>query len=41
LKLNWAVKFLSHVLYADMNEFTTALEEGSLKKKIAELRSKP
>jgi hypothetical protein len=36
LKLNWAVKFLSHVLYADLEEFTVALEDGSLKRKIEE-----
>jgi hypothetical protein len=39
LRLNWAVKFLSHVLYADMDEFTSALEDGSLQKRIDEIRS--
>jgi hypothetical protein len=37
LKLNWAVKFLSHVLYADMEEFSSALENGSLRLKIEEI----
>jgi hypothetical protein len=41
LKLNWAVKFLSHVLYADLEEFFAALEDGSLRRKIEELRSAP
>jgi hypothetical protein len=41
LKLNWAVKFLSHVLYADLEEFSAALEDGSLSKRIAEVRSSP
>lgn len=41
LKVNWAVKFLSHVLYADMDEFTSALEDGSLRKRIEEIRSTP
>jgi hypothetical protein len=39
LKLNWAVKFLSHVLYADMEEFSAALEDGSLRKKINDILS--
>lgn len=39
LKHNWAVKFLSHVLYADLEEFTAALEDGNLKKRIDEIRS--
>ena len=39
LKLNWAVKFLSHVLYADLDEFSAALEEGSLRKRIEEIRA--
>jgi hypothetical protein len=34
LKLNWAVKFLSHVLYSDMEEFSIAIEDGSLRQKI-------
>lgn len=39
LRLNWAVKFLSHVLYADLEEFSSALEDGSLARKIREIRS--
>jgi hypothetical protein len=41
LKLNWAVKFLSHVLYADLEEFSAALEDGSLSKRISEIRPSP
>jgi hypothetical protein len=32
---NWAVKFLSHVLYADVAEFQSALESGQLAQRIA------
>jgi hypothetical protein len=39
LKLNWAVKFLSHVLYADLEEFSAALEDGSLQNRIDEIRA--
>jgi hypothetical protein len=39
LRLNWAVKFLSHMLYADLEEFSAALEEGSLAKKIEEIQT--
>jgi hypothetical protein len=38
LKLNWAVKFLSHILYADLEEFSTALEDGSLRRAIGQFR---
>jgi hypothetical protein len=31
---NWAVKFLSHVLYADINEFENAVANGTLREKI-------
>jgi hypothetical protein len=31
LKHNWAVKFLSHILYKDMAEFETAVNNGSLR----------
>jgi hypothetical protein len=34
LSLNWAVKFLSHVLYADLEEFSSALQDGSLRRAI-------
>lgn len=36
---NWAVKFLSHELYADIDEFTAALASGRLAERIAEIRS--
>ena len=39
LNRNWAVKFLSHILYADLEEFSTALEDGSLPKRIDEIRT--
>ncbi len=38
---NWAVKFLSHELYADVEEFQAALESGRLARRIAEIRSRP
>jgi hypothetical protein len=34
LKHNWAVKFLSHVLYADLDEFAAAVNDGSLRQRI-------
>ena len=34
LSLNWAVKFLSNVVYADMAEFIGAVKNGQLKKII-------
>ena len=37
LKHNWAVKFLSHALYADEAEFVAALESGQLAGRIAEV----
>ena len=37
LKHNWAVKFLSHILYADIAEFETAANDGSLRRKIEEI----
>jgi hypothetical protein len=35
---NWAVKFLSHALYADVEAFQAALESGQLAQRIAEIR---
>ena len=35
---NWAVKFLSHALYADVDAFQAALESGQLAQRIAEIR---
>ena len=37
LKHNWAVKFLSHALYADEAEFVVAVESGQLAGRIAEV----
>jgi hypothetical protein len=39
LKHNWAVKFLSHVLYEDLDEFEAALASGALAGEIARIRS--
>ena len=30
MKHNWAVKFLSHELYADLDEFETAIRNGRM-----------
>jgi hypothetical protein len=38
LKHNWAVKFLSHAIYADFDEFEAALHSGDVAKRIAERR---
>ena len=38
LKHNWAVKFLSHILYKDMAEFEAAINDGSLRRKIEEVK---
>ncbi len=40
LRHNWAVKFLSHKLYADLEEFETALVDGELSQLIEELARK-
>ena len=37
LKHNWAVKFLSHAIYANIESFETALREGRLAEQIAEV----
>ena len=34
MKHNWAVRFLSHELYADLEELETALASGQLKQRI-------
>ncbi len=39
LKHNWAVKFLSHILYADIAEFEAAANDGSLRQKIEEINN--
>jgi hypothetical protein len=38
LKHNWAVKFLSHIIYADFAEFEAAVNDGSLSQKINEIK---
>jgi hypothetical protein len=35
LKHNWAVKFLSHVLYEDLEQFEAAVEDGTLREQVA------
>lgn len=37
LKHNWAVRFLSHELYADVAEFESALVEGRLAARLEEI----
>jgi hypothetical protein len=41
LKHNWAVRFLSHELYADLDEFEQALADGRLALRLAELLAEP
>ncbi len=38
LKHNWAVKFLSHALYADLPEFEAALRNGEVARRIEKAR---
>jgi hypothetical protein len=38
LKHNWAVKFLSHALYADLPEFEAALRSEEVARRVAEVR---
>lgn len=40
LEHNWAVKFLSHVLYADLEQFETALTSGQFAQQLAELQDR-
>jgi hypothetical protein len=40
LQHNWAVKFLSHVIYNDVTEFEAALESGEVGRRIAEVIGK-
>lgn len=37
MKRNWAVKFLSHILYEDEQAFEQALMDGSLRRRLTEL----
>jgi hypothetical protein len=41
MRHNWAIKFLSHALYADLSEFEAALTSGQLARRIAEVRPQP
>jgi hypothetical protein len=42
LRHNWAVKFLSHALYADLPAFEAALQNGDVARRIDEiLKSRP
>lgn len=40
MKHNWAVKFLSHALYADLEEFQAALRSGQLVRRIRQIRER-
>jgi len=37
LKHNWAIKFLSHAIYVDVEEFEAALESGEVERQIGEV----
>jgi hypothetical protein len=41
LKHNWAIKFLSHILYGSVEEFETALTSGNLARQLAEIPASP
>jgi hypothetical protein len=38
LRHNWAVKYLSHALYADIDAFEAAVQRGEVAQKIEEVR---
>lgn len=38
LRHNWAVKFLSHVVYENLADFETALETGEVERRVAGVR---
>ena len=40
LKHNWAVKFLSHAIYADVEQFEAAVNSGRVARQIAEVLAK-
>ena len=40
LEINWAVKFLSHAMYADLPEFEAALQSGEVASRIEEVLSR-
>ncbi len=39
LAINWAVRFLSHVLFEDVGQFEAALMSGDLSRRIMDIRS--
>ncbi len=39
LAINWAVRFLSHVLFEDVGQFEASLVSGDLARRIADIRS--
>jgi hypothetical protein len=38
---NWAVRFLSHAVYADLEEFEAALASGSLAQRLDQIVKRP
>ena len=40
LKHNWAIKFLSHAIYADLEQFEAAVLSGEVARRVAEAASK-
>jgi hypothetical protein len=38
---NWAVKFLSHAVYADLDEFEVAVQSGEVARCVQEVRKAP
>jgi hypothetical protein len=40
LKHNWAVKFLTHILYPDLEDFEAAVTNGSIQQDIRKLKNK-
>lgn len=41
LRHNWAVKFLSHAVYADLAEFEAAVVCGDVARRVAEVKGRP
>jgi len=39
LAINWAVRFLSHILFEDVPQFEAALISGDLARRVSEIRS--
>ena len=40
MELNWAVRFLSHVIYADVEQFEQAVQSGQLAEQIEDVLGK-